>query len=93
MNTTKALFYLTKLSELAHENILLNTTEMEALIGADKVEELCLFKVVMTTDMVGKRNKKRSVIPKHKRYKEEPLSKFNRRQIIDAIQSALQATT
>lgn len=93
MNTTKALFYLTRLSELGHVNILLNTNEMEALIGVEKVEELCLFKITLTTDLVGKRKKKHSAIPKHKRYKVEPLAKFNRMEIIDAIQSALQATT
>lgn len=89
MNTNKVMFYLTRLSNIKHENVLLNTDEMSELIGEAKVEELCLFKLNLTTDLVGKRKRNRSLIPQHKRFKQEPLAKFNRVAIINELQATL----
>lgn len=87
MDQNLAEFLSIRLRRVAAENILLDKQQVISVIGAEKEEELSLFGIRMKTDMVGKK-KKRSAIPPHKRYKTSQYGKYNRKEIIRAIDEA-----
>lgn len=89
MDKNLADFYLTRLSSIAAEEIVLDIGQVNSVIGVAACESISKYIVTMNTDLMGKRKKARSAIPMHKRVAVSGLGKFNRLELIAAIQSAL----
>ena len=93
MNHTLAQFFIERLSTQTVEHVLLDLGQMCELLGAKRTEELSLANVVMSTDMVGRKRRKKSTIPLNKRFRHQGLGKFNRAEILNAIKSAKAAAS
>lgn len=89
MDTNLADFYLTRLSNIAAETVILDVSQVISVIGVERTEEISQFIITMKTDLMGRKKKARSAIPQHKRISTQGLGRFNREQLLTEIRKAL----
>jgi len=82
-------FYITRLSSIAAETVVLDVKQVNSVIGVEACEELSQFIVTVKTDLLGGKKKKRSAVPPHKRFAINGLARFNRLQFIAAVRAAI----
>lgn len=82
-----ATYLATRLQQLPDTELVLKTAQIIAVIGVEETERLAISTVTLTTD-TRPRMKKRSAIPLHKRFLHEGYSRFNRLDLLAAIEAA-----